>query len=303
MDSFFADYIKQYGVDYSWTDITDIMSTADISVVNLETSVSEQGETKKPKGYGFRSKPYTLEGLVNAGIDLVSTANNHILDYGINAFYDTMNYLDEYDIKYAGIGSNIEEAESMTIIEKNGIKVGFISYTSIIPWNYWRADDENPGVAPLQDKDIERALENIKNCDDKCDILITILHWGVEYQSKPQEKQVELAHQIIDAGADIIIGHHPHVLQGIEFYNDKPIFYSIGNFMFLKMNDDAGKTGVFELKINKDGFISGKIHPVNIQYCKANLLSDNNPVKQEIINKMIKLSKEFNTIINPDGSF
>lgn len=303
MDSFFADYINNFGVDYSWTDITDIMNSADISVVNLETCVSEQGVTKKREGYGFRSKPYTLEGLVNAGIDLVSTANNHILDYGTDAFYDTINYLDEYKIKYSGIGSNIEEAESMTVIEKNGIKVGFINYTSIIPWNDWRADEEKPGIAPLQDKDIERALQNIKICDNKCDILVAILHWGVEYESKPQENQVKLAHQIIDAGCDIIIGHHPHVLQGIEFYNDKPIFYSIGNFIFLKMNDDAGKTGIFELKINKDRFISGKIYPINIQYCKANLLLDDNPLKQEIIDKMIELSEEFNTTISADGSF
>lgn len=303
MDSYFADYINKHGVDYSWTDISSIMSAADIAIVNLETSVSTRGSTKKREGYGFRSAPFTLEGLVNAGIDFVSAANNHILDYGENAFFDTMDYLDDYGISYAGIGSNIEEAEGVTIIEKNGLKIGFISYTSIIPWNNWRADDNSPGVAPLHDKDIKRALENIRDSNDKCDVLILILHWGVEYESTPLDSQVELAHQMIDAGADIIVGHHPHVLQGIEFYNKKPIFYSIGNFIFLKMNENAGKTCIFQVEVNKDGFVSGQLYPIHINRCKANLLTDEDDMKQEILNKMITLSKQFGTTIDENGKF
>ena len=118
----------------------------------------------------------------------------------------------------------------------------------------------------------------------------------------PSEKQRELAYAMIDAGADIIVGHHPHVLQGIEFYQGKPILYSVGNFIFLKNDDLCGRTGVFELTLNKEGFKSGKFHPVNIQYCKANLLNVNEGRGKEILDMLRELSSPWGTIINENGT-
>lgn len=245
MDSFIGDYIRNYGVDYPWTDVSSITRESDLAVINLETSVSTRGSTKKPEGYGFRSHPDTLQGLVNGGIDLVSLANNHSLDFGEEAFYDTLESLNHYGIEYVGGGKDKNEAEGLKIIEKNGIKMGFLAYTAIIPWSSWEAGEDKPGAAVLKPEYEKIILENISKASKECDILTVLPHWGVEYATTPSEKLRELAHAMIDAGADIIVGHHPHVLQGIEFYKDKPILYSIGNFVFLKNDDLCGRTGIF----------------------------------------------------------
>jgi len=303
MDSYFKDYIDNFGVDYSWTNIKNILEDSDIACINLETSVSARGESLKKEGYGFRSQPYTLEGLVNAGIDIVNVANNHTYDYGRQAFSDTLNHLKEYKIEFSGGGKNKEEAFGVRLIEKGGLKVGFISFSEIIPFPQSKADENNAGIAYFDKNNYELVLETIAQAKAQCDILITMLHWGVEYSDKPAEYQVELAHKVIDYGADAVIGHHAHVLQGIETYNGKPILYSIGNLLFLKKNEEAGKTALFELTFSGNRFVGGTIYPVHIDKCKANLLDEKNPLKQEIIDKLSTLSQEFQTKITQAGTF
>ena len=303
MDSFIADYIRDYGVDYPWTDVAEILQQGDLAIANLETSVSTRGATKKPAGFGFRSAPSTLQGLQNSGIDLVTLANNHVKDFGDEAFYDTLEHLTNYQIGYIGAGKTLNEAEELKTFEVNGLKLGFLAYTAIIPWQGWQATADSPGVAPLVIDQYDELLANIKQAKESTDILTVILHWGTEYQDTPNQWQIDLAHQIIDNGADIIVGHHPHILQGIEFYQGKPIFYSIGNFVFLKKDDNAGKTGIFELVIDKNGFKSGVIHPVYIQYTKANLLDSENVLNKEIINNLSKLSEVLGTEVTSTGEF
>jgi poly-gamma-glutamate synthesis protein (capsule biosynthesis protein) len=301
MDSYIGQYIKDQGVDYPWTDVSSITNEADLSIINLETSVSTRGKTKKPKGYGFRSAPYTVQGLVNSGIDVVSIANNHILDFGTEAFFDTMDTLKQYGIEYVGGGKNQKEAEKPIFIEKNGIKIGFVAYTSIVPYAEWRAGENNPGIASLKPQDFNQALDNIKKANEQCDLLMVVVHWGKEYAKTPQKWQTELAHQMIDYGADAIIGHHPHILQGIEFYKEKPILYSIGNFIFLKNDDSCGKTGIFKLTFDQRGFKEGMVYPVNIQYCKANLLTHEGEKGTEVIHILRTLSESLGTDIAKDG--
>ncbi|NLK20859.1 MAG: CapA family protein [Epulopiscium sp.] len=301
MDSFIGDYIRERGVDYPWEDVSHIISESDLAVINLESSVSTRGSTKKPEGYGFRSHPDSLQGLVNSKIDIVSLANNHTLDFGEEAFYDTLESLNQYGIVYVGGGKDKEEAEQVRIIEKNGVKVGFLAYTSIIPWSSWEAKVDKPGAAIYKEEYKEKLLKNIERASKECDILAVIPHWGVEYATVPEENQRELAHAMIDAGADVIIGHHPHVLQGIEFYKDKPILYSIGNFIFLKNDDLCGRTGIFQLTLDKEGFKKGEFYPVNIQYCKANLLNKEEGRGKEIIDMLRELSFPWGTIIKENG--
>lgn len=301
MDSFIGDYIRDQGVDYPWTDVSPILNEADLTMVNLETSVSTRGQTKKPTGYGFRSEPYTVEGLVNSGIDLVSIANNHILDFGQDAFLDTMDTLKENNIQYVGAGKNKKEADEPTFIEKNGIKFGFLAYTQIIPYEEWPAADDRPGIAPLRSEDYEQIFKNIEAADKQCDFLIIVPHWGIEYSQKPEQWQVDLAHKMIDNGADAIVGHHPHVLQGIEFYKEKPILYSIGNFVFLKNDDLCGNTGVFKMTFYEKGYKNGTFYPVDIQYCKADLLNHEEGKGKEITDMLRELSEPMGTKIGTKG--
>jgi poly-gamma-glutamate capsule biosynthesis protein CapA/YwtB (metallophosphatase superfamily) len=303
MDSVIADYIREYGVDYPWTDVAPLFHEADITVANLETSVSTRGETKKPEGYGFRSHPDTLQGLINNGIDLVSLANNHSLDFGPIALADTTEALTRYGIAYTGAGANLAEAEKLAIIEKNNLRIGFLAYTSIIPDTRWHATENSPGIAPLRPEFYERILQTIEKANQNCDILVIMLHWGKEHSNQVENWQRELARQMIDSGADVIVGHHPHVLRAIEFYQNKPILYSTGNFVFLKRDDKAGQTAVFSLRMNKAGFVHGFISPVHIRYAKANLLDQSQALYPTIINEMTSLSKTLGTAFTKSGGF
>ncbi len=301
MASYFADYINDYGVDYSWTSVSHLTKEADAMIINLETAVSDRGETTKPEGYGFRSEPRTVEGLVNAGVDVVNLANNHTNDFGPLAFEDTLNTMDVFDIAYVGAGFNKEEATGLKTIERNGLTIGFLGYTDIIPSSSWIANDTRQGIAAMNTIIEDQSI--VSEAKKNCDILFVMLHWGIEYSDEPTNKQIELAHKIIDAGADGIVGHHPHVLQGIEIYNDKPIIYSTGNFIFLKKDENAGKTAVFELNYKNDQFDFGKIHPVYISKCVANLIEDTDPMRDEIIKKVKSLSLQMNTEMDESGGF
>lgn len=300
--SYIGDCIKEFGVNYPWEDVSQLLNEDDITIGNLEMCVSCNGQTNKSDGYGFRGEPNSLEGLSNAGIDVVSLANNHSLDYGKGAMEDTINNLADYDILSLGAGDNINEAESPLNISINNYSITVLAYNEIIPWDSWCATSETSGTASFSKKSYEHILSNIEQLKDSSDLLFIVLHWGVEYSNIPETWQINVAHKMIDAGADAVIGHHPHVLQGIEIYNNKPILYSIGNFIFHKMNEDTGKTGIFQLVYENDDLKSIKYLPVHINHCKANLLHILSEQGQDNLLLLKKRSSVFETTIEEDGS-
>ncbi len=302
MTSFFADYINKYGVDYMWEDVSPLLKDADYSLVNLETSVSDRGSDTKPSGYGFRSKPNTLQGIVNAGINLVSLANNHVLDYGMDAFLDTMSHLKDYGIEYVGAGKNIEEAIAINYQKINELTISFMGATSILGYPHWEATENRAGVMALKKEHYEKIKAQIKIAKENSDYVILVLHWGNEYHNTPNNDQISLAHQFIDSGVDIIIGHHPHVLQGIEYYNNGVVFYSTGNFNFLINDENCSQTALFEIQLDNKKILKSKIYPIKISYCKANLLNKENKTYKTIINNMNERSSIFNSIIDNDGN-
>ena len=302
MTSYFKNYIDSNGVDYMWEDVSDLIKTADYSVFNLETSVSLRGSDTKPKGYGFRSEPFTLEGLKNAGIDMVTIANNHVMDYGRDAFSDTLNSLDEYEIEYIGAGKNKSEASKINYQEVNGIKVGFLGASEILGYNSNKATDEKSGVFYLNRNDLSDIKSIISAAQSNCDVIVLVLHWDREYYDSPKEETIKMAHELIDSGADIIIGHHPHVLQGIEYYNDGIIYYSTGNFNFLIKNENASRSALFEVVFNKKDILSSKVYPIKINACKANLLDKGSDTYNTIINELNERSENFGTEIDNEGN-
>ncbi len=292
-------------ISYPFEDVADIFKGADIAFVNLETSVSERGASEKPEGYGFRTEPKYLEVYTEAGIDIVSCANNHVRDYGMDALGDTFANLTEYGIDYVGAGKNIDEAQRLVTYEINGVTVGFTAFNMINMNSTWYANDERAGINCVDFVNSEDYLELISEYDKRCDVLLVSVHWGLEYYNTITSEQQELAHLLCDNGADIILGHHPHVLQPIESYNGNMIFYSLGNFLFYKMDDDAGKTAIFEIEVDKNGFVSGKLSPVFISYCKSVLLSpegsENSDMYTEIIQLMQRLSEPYGVMVTDNG--
>ncbi len=198
----------------------------DIFFANLEGPVSDAGKDLHNL-YSFRMDPKVLDVLKNAGIDIVSFANNHVGDWGRTAFDDTRRRLDDAGILYAGSGDNKADAKQPTIIEKDDIKIGFLGFTDVGP--EWLAATENQsGVLLADDPDLPNI---IKNASTQVDVLITSFHWGIEY-SEHNARQTTLAHIAIDNGAKLVIGHHPHVIEATENYKDGLIAYSLGNFIF-----------------------------------------------------------------------
>lgn len=302
MSSYFKTYIDMYGTSYMWEDVSDLISSAHYSIFNLETSVSLRGSDTKPTGYGFRSEPSTLKGLVDAGIDMVSLANNHVMDYGRDALEDTLCNISKNGIEYVGAGINLNEASKINYQTINDIKFAFIGASEILGYDTNKATNDKSGVFYLDSKDLSYLEGKIQEAKENAQYVILILHWDREYENFPEEKTVNMAHTLIDSGADIIIGHHPHVLQGIEYYNKGIIYYSTGNFNFLIKNENASQSALFELNLDNEKIVSSKVYPTKINGCKANLLDSSSATYQMIINNLNERSKNFNTLVEKDGN-
>jgi len=210
--------------------IVENLKGVDILFGNLESQISNKGK-KVGSIYSFRADPEAIQGLSFAGFDILSVANNHAFDYGKEALEDTFFRLREAGINYVGGGFNSKEAYSPIIKEINGTKIAFLAYTNLGPEN-WKAVKENSGIAWISENDFEKIKNDIKEAKGKADVLIVSLHGGEEYSSKPTQFQIKFSGAAIEAGADLVIGHHPHVVQGNEKYKDSWIFYSLGNFIF-----------------------------------------------------------------------
>jgi poly-gamma-glutamate capsule biosynthesis protein CapA/YwtB (metallophosphatase superfamily) len=224
-----SNLLTQHGYDYPYSYVEKWLKEADMAVGNLESPVTERGLPQE-KEYVFRTSPAALPALSESGVDIVNLANNHVLDYGKEGLIDTLEHLRGSGIQYVGAGRDQAEAYQPVYVEKNNVRIAFVGFSRVIPDPSWGAADKQPGVAVTYDPKF--ALESIKEARGEADIVVVLVHWGVELQETPEPYQVDLAHQYIDAGADLVIGSHPHVLQGLEIYKGKGIAYSLGNFIF-----------------------------------------------------------------------
>lgn len=236
------------------------MNQADILMVNQEFPFGTTGEKAEDKEYTFRVEPTHVGILKEMGTDIVSLANNHVLDYGTNALEETFLTLNGAGILYAGAGDSVERAKQMQTVEAAGETYGFIAASRVIPVESWNIENSVPGVFTTYSSGA--IVSAIKEAKKTCDFLTVYVHWGIERSTTPEDYQVSLAHEYIDAGADLVIGSHPHVLQGIEFYQGKPIFYSLGNFIFnqsiektmlVKIERETGETKVSVIPAYAEG--------------------------------------------------
>lgn len=240
---------------YFWKDIRDLFADSDVAFVNFENPVSDVGENVGSI-YSFRADPKTLEGLQYAGIDVVSFANNHVWDWGRLAFLDSLERLTGIGIEYVGAGKNFEQSHTAKIIERNGIKVAYLGYTNLLPYSLRRIDS-TPSVAGIDMEQIAVDIANVKK--GGVDIVVTSFHWGEEYETKHNQYQEEIAHAAIDAGANLVIGHHPHVTQEIEQYKDGIIVYSLGNLIFdQNFSPDTSHGLVLRIVVDKTGVKSAE---------------------------------------------
>lgn len=212
-------------------ELIEIMKDADLMCINNEFTYSNQGTPMEGKMYTFRANPERVSVLQEMGVDVVQLANNHVYDYGKQALLDTFTTLDSADIDYFGAGKNLEEAKAPIYYEFDGKTVALVGASRAEKFKMTpQATETEPGI--LRCYDTELFLEAIKEADKNADFVVAVVHWGTEYSYDLEEVQLSTGKEYLDAGADAIIGGHSHCLQGMEFYDDKPIIYSLGNYWF-----------------------------------------------------------------------
>jgi poly-gamma-glutamate capsule biosynthesis protein CapA/YwtB (metallophosphatase superfamily) len=218
---------KNFDGDYSHLfDNTDLLKQSDIAFGNLEGPVSDKGVDLRNL-YSFRMDTGTLDVLKSAGFDILSFANNHVGDWGRAAFDDTMVRLENAGIRFTGAGTHKSAAEQPEIFEIKGMKIGFLGFSDVGPASL-EATPESSGILLLADPNLTTIISNAKK---QVDALIVSVHWGNEYVEH-SARQSEFAHKMVNAGANLVIGHHPHVTQAVETYKGGVIAYSLGNFVF-----------------------------------------------------------------------
>ncbi len=211
--------------------VANVLDGADVTLGNLECVVAKSGK-RLDKSYTFRADPRAIPLIANH-FDGVSLANNHTGDFGHEALVETMDRLTKANVRYFGAGMNNKEAHTPWIVEKNGLKIAVLGYNEFRPRSF-EAGPTTPGSAWSEDAAV---VADIKAAKEKADRVITFMHWGEEYKDNPNERQTTFARTMIDAGADVVIGNHPHVVQGTETYKGKLIVYSLGNFVFDEYKD------------------------------------------------------------------
>lgn len=247
--------------------VAPLLRGADIAFCNLECPIVSQPDLL-PKRYRFAASPETASVLTHCGFDIVSLANNHAMDCGKQGLVETMERLRRSGITFCGAGVSESAARAPKLLEANGLRVAFLAYSQFPPEGIVRLPGA-PTVALLR----ERALrEEISRARRRADIIVVSVHWGREFTSQPTAQQRRLANQAADAGADLIVGHHPHVLQPVEFLErgsgrKTVVAYSLGNFMFDSRRPKSHETVILECELTSAGIRRARTYPVRIEGC------------------------------------
>lgn len=268
------------------------MQDADITMVNQEFAFSTGGTQAQDKQYTFRVDPKYVSAFEEMGVDIVTLANNHSLDYGTEALEDSFQTLDDAGIAYVGAGDSLERASQLEVFEVNGKKFGYLAATRVIPVGSWNIENNQPGLFCTYDDTL--LLAAIEKAKTECDFLTVYVHWGIERNTTPEAYQTSMAQEYIEAGADLVIGAHTHCLQGIQFFDGKPVFYSLGNYIF---NATIDKTAAVKVVVDENGAVSYQLLAASASDGKTYLLEGTE--KQNLYTYMEGLS--YGVSIDEDG--
>ncbi len=258
--------MQQGNLAYPFANVSELLTAADLTIGNMESALGDIGQPEA-KSYPFQAPPVAAQALAQAGFDIITLANNHAMDYGPEALLQGMALLRDAGIATIGAGANAAEAHTAHLVEVNGIKIAFLGYVNVpieasagFDTQSWTATETAPGLAWAK-PDMIRA--DVTAVDQQTDLTIVVLHSGLEYVAEPSEPQTAAAQAAIDAGADLVIGHHAHILQGIQFYNGGVIVYGLGNFAFQITGDP--ETAVLNIWLDKNGVRQLELIPAIIQ--------------------------------------
>jgi poly-gamma-glutamate capsule biosynthesis protein CapA/YwtB (metallophosphatase superfamily) len=249
--------IEAEGADYPWESAGRALRRADIAFGNLESAISERGEPF-PKQYNFRGTPAALAGLrKHAGIDVLNLANNHVGDYGPTALVDTVRGVERLGIRAVGAGPGLRRALRPQVVERLGLRVAFVGFSNILPLEF-AAKPGRPGVAWATPESVSDAVRAARQ---RADVVVATFHWGIEKAPYETAEQAELARIAADAGAQLVIGAHPHVLQPLRRTGAALVAYSLGNFVFGAQSSETAATGVLVTDLSAEGVTAARWRP------------------------------------------
>jgi len=283
--------IRRHGAVFPFERTAGILREADLAFGNLESPISSLGAATKGKEVNFRAALKTVSGIRDAGIDVVSLANNHAMDYGSAALTETMDVLAHNGVAYIGAGANSASARRPANFTLKGIKLSFLAYTYKFHMVV-EAQEKHPGVAIANS---EQVRVDVQKAKEWADVVIVSFHWGWEYSDHPDAETRELAHLTIEAGADLVIGHHPHVIQGVEAYKDGLICYSLGNFIFDQRGKRSRRGLILRCDIGKSGVQKAEILPVIIDSTEFRPALASEEAAKSILMELRRLSKQLKT--------
>ncbi|MBI4727051.1 CapA family protein [candidate division TA06 bacterium] len=294
-----ASWVNDSGVNYPFANTRSLIRQADIAICNLEAPYGVKGKAFKKK-FVFLVPPRLAAGIKNAGFDAVALANNHMMDYGPEPLKVTLALLDSLGIAHSGAGMNLADARKPAVVERRGIKIAFLSYSRVHPVQFW-ASTKKPGTAPAYENQIK---EDIKRSQELADIVVVSFHWGAELMETPKQYQKDLAHLCIDNGADMVLGHHPHILQGLELYQGKLIAYSLGNFAFGSRSRKCTESVILKTNFDSTGLKRIELMPLcvdnNKVFFKPTPLSG--PEGFAVLENLARLSKDLGFVFEPTDS-
>jgi poly-gamma-glutamate synthesis protein (capsule biosynthesis protein) len=302
-----GDAMLREGADYPLGAVSPLLRGADLAVANLECAICEPAERWHgvPKAFYFRAPPAAGQALGDAGVKLVSLANNHILDYDVQGLLETLRILDAHGIAHAGAGADLDAALAPAIVERDGVRIGMAAFCD--HQADFAASPAHPGMAWLDLHDeaaaidaFARALAPLRAAGVRWPILS--LHWGPNMVSEPSNRQRRLARAAIEAGWKIVYGHSAHVFQGVELYEDCPILYATGGLVDDYAVDPAFRNDhqlLFELQLGDDALARIVMHPLFIRRCRV--FPANSAQRAWIVERMRGLCAGLGTDVDADG--
>jgi capsule synthesis protein PGA_cap len=259
-------YISTYaahGYGYAWSGLGGLFREDDLTVVNLECAVSEKGSAV-PKEFNFRGDPAALPAMRKAGVEVANLGNNHAYDFGPDALLDTVRNVRRAGVAPVGAGATQDEALDAAIFDQHGWRVAVVGLDQVVdPYPDAIATDTKPGTAAGHD--VGLMLRAIRDAEREADLVVVAIHWGVELDTQPSPEQRALASRFVRAGADMIFGHHSHRLQPLDSIRGRPVFWSLGNFVWPNHSYEGSVTGVGRVVVTPRGDFRARLVPAFIE--------------------------------------
>ncbi len=268
LDPSYIPAFRTQGYGWAWSGLSGLFQRDDLTVINLECPATDIVDPQS-KQFVFRCDPASLPVARRFGVEVANQANNHAYDQGPEGLLDSLRQIRRAGIAPVGAGADQERALRAATFDLRGWRVAVVGIDEVLDPTYMVAGPDRPGTAAGHD--FRLALQAVRKAGERADIVVVMIHWGVELDTQPRAYQVEEAHRMIDAGADVIFGGHSHRLQPLDTYRGRPIFYSLGNFVWPHLSEEGSTTGIAEVRVTPKGRFTARLLP-------AYVISDGHPV-------------------------